>query len=107
MNKVSAIIQSYQIATLTYPSDEVLSLLSPLPYDRVLELLLILRQSPRTVKSPLNFLRRAIDEGWTPETLPQKNINRRAEDYMINFYRDKGFSEQQIQQKILDYRDGR
>ena len=72
---VRAIALAYQTATLTYPSFEIMELLRPLPFERVLELLLIMRQSPRPVKSPLNFLRRAIQEGWSPETMPEKLID--------------------------------
>jgi hypothetical protein len=31
-----------------------------------------MQQSPRLVKSPLNFLRRAIQENWMAETMPEK-----------------------------------
>lgn len=68
---IRAIATAYQIATLTYPSFEVIELLKPIPFVRVLELLLIMRQSPRPVKSPLNFLRRA-QENWTAETMPER-----------------------------------
>jgi hypothetical protein len=71
MEKETAVTLAYQIATLSSPSQEVLDLLVPIKYERVLELLLVLRQSPQKVKSPAGFLRRAISEGWTPETMPE------------------------------------
>ncbi|MGG2201895.1 hypothetical protein [Paenibacillus validus] len=85
---------AYQIATLTYPSFEVMELLLPLPYERTLELLLILRQSPKPVKSPVNFLRRAIEEGWTPETMPEK-VNRHVQNYEESFYMRRGLTPEQ------------
>lgn len=88
---IRAIATAYQIATLTYPSFEVIELLKPLPFERVLELLLIMRQSPRPVKSPLNFLRRAIQEDWSAETMPQK-VNRHIEYLEENFYLRRGYS---------------
>lgn len=88
---VHAIAMAYQIATLTYPSFEVIELLRPLPFERVLELLLIMRQSPRSVKSPLNFLRRAIHENWSAETMPEK-VNRHIKYVEENFYVRKGYS---------------
>ncbi|OMD35677.1 hypothetical protein [Paenibacillus odorifer] len=88
---VRAIATAYQIATLTYPSYEVIELLRPLDINRVLELLLIMRQSPRPVKSPLNFLRRAIQENWSAETMPEK-VNRNIEHLEENHYLRKGYS---------------
>jgi len=91
VHKVHSITMVYQIATLTYPSYEVLELLKPLPIERTLELLLILRQSPRSVKSPLNFLRRAIQENWNAETMPQK-VDRHIEYVEENQYIRKGYT---------------
>ena len=88
---IRAIATAYQIATLQYPSFEVIELLKPLPFERVLELLLIMRQSPRPVKSPLNFLRRAIQENWSAETMPQK-VDRHIEYLEENFYLRRGHS---------------
>ncbi|MCP1312102.1 hypothetical protein [Paenibacillus tyrfis] len=91
MDRYQAIAMAYQIATLTYPSQQVMELLLPLPYERTLDLMLILRQSPRPVNSPLNFLRRAIEENWTSETMPEK-INRRVQNYEERFYAKQGYS---------------
>jgi hypothetical protein len=90
MKKWDSINLVYQIATLTYPSFEVLQLLEPLEYERTLELLLILRQQPKKVSSPLNFLRRAIEENWTAETTPQK-VDRRLENMTANVYERQGY----------------
>jgi hypothetical protein len=94
---------AYQIATLTYPSLEVIQLLEPLQLDRALELLLILRQSPRPVKSPLNFLRRAIEENWTPETMPEK-VNRHTQNYEERIYRDRGYTSDQAKEQARQNR---
>ncbi|WP_068612569.1 hypothetical protein [Paenibacillus tuaregi] len=96
---ISAIATAYQIATLTYPSFEVIELLKPLPFERVLELLLIMRQSPRPVKSPLNFLRRAIQENWSAETMPEK-VNRHIEYVEENFYLKKGYTIDQAREIV-------
>jgi hypothetical protein len=96
---VRAIALAYQTATLTYPSFEIMELLRPLPFERVLELLLIMRQSPRPVKSPLNFLRRAIQEGWSPETMPEK-VDRHMECVEENHYIRQGYTIDQAREKV-------
>ncbi|GAK43391.1 hypothetical protein QP794_32000 [Paenibacillus sp. UMB7766-LJ446] len=96
---VRAIALAYQTATLTYPSFEIMELLRPLPFERVLELLLIMRQSPRPVKSPLNFLRRAIQEGWSPETMPEK-VDRHMEYVEENHYIRQGYTIDQAREKV-------
>lgn len=75
-----AIATAYQIATLTYPSFEVIELLKPLPFERVLELLLIMRQSPQS-----------IQENWTAETMPEK-VDRHIENLEENIYVRQGYS---------------
>lgn len=96
---MKAIALAYQTATLTYPSFEIMELLKPLPFERVLELLLIMRQSPRPVKSPLNFLRRAIQEGWSPETMPEK-VDRHLEYVEENHYVRQGYTIDQAREKV-------
>lgn len=103
MSRHREIALAYQIATLTYPSFEVMQLLEPLPLDRALELLLILRQSPKPVRSPLNFLRRAIDEAWTPETMPEK-VNRHIQNHEERFYMERGYSPDQAREKARQNR---
>lgn len=76
MKKHEAIDQAWRIATLTEPGGDVRELLYDLEFERVLELLLILRQSPKPVQFPAGFVRRAIESGWTAATLPEK-IERR------------------------------
>lgn len=94
---------AYQIATLAYPSFEVMQLLEPFPLDRTLELLLILRQSPKPVKSPLNFLRRAIEENWTPETMPEK-VNRHIQNHEERLYLQRGLTPEQAREKARNNR---
>lgn len=101
MKKLDSLILVYQISTLTYPTKEVLELLVPLEYERTLELLLILRQQPKKVISPLNFLRRAIQENWTAETTPQK-VNRHEENITANFYEKKGYAPETARQKARE-----
>ncbi|WP_227877191.1 hypothetical protein, partial [Paenibacillus macerans] len=71
--------QAYKLVTLAEPTEEVRQLLEGQELERVFELLLILRGWPN-VRNPAGFLRRAIQEGWTPETKPQK-VDRRLENY--------------------------
>lgn len=104
-SNIRVIATAYQIATLTYPSFEVIELLKPLPFERVLELLLIMRQSPRPVKSPLNFLRRAIQENWSAETMPQK-VNRHIEYLEENFYLRRGYSIDEAREIVQQKRQG-
>jgi hypothetical protein len=79
MKKRASIILVYQIATLTYPTEEILDLFEPVEYERTLEILLLFRQQFRQVKSPFNYLRRAIEENWNAQTIPQP-INRRMQN---------------------------
>jgi hypothetical protein len=102
---IRAIATAYQIATLTYPSFEVIELLNPLDFERVLELLLIMRQSPRPVKSPLNFLRRALQENWTAETMPEK-VNRHIEYVEENHYVRRGHSIDEAREIVQQKRRG-
>lgn len=91
MDKEDVLILAYQIATLTSPDPEVFELLLPLPLVRSLELLLLIRQSPKPVKSPINFLRRAIEDGWTSETIPQR-IDRARQNHEEQFYINRGYT---------------
>lgn len=103
MDKLTAIAQVYRIATLQEPTEDVLSLLAPLEYARALDLLLVLRQSPKPVKSPANFLRRAIAEGWTPETVARR-VDRAAENHAIRFYMQKGLSQEEAEERYRQWR---
>lgn len=102
---VKEIATAYQIATLTYPSFEVIELLKSITFERVLELLLIMRQSPRPVKSPLNFLKRAIQENWSPETMPEK-VNRHIEYLEENIYVRRGYSIDEAREIVQQKRRG-
>lgn len=96
MEKQKAVEMAYQIATLTYPSDEVLEFLMNLPYERTLELLLMIRRSPRPVNSPLNFLRRAVAEEWQTEVAPRK-ISRKAQEMAVQSYMKKGLTREEAE----------
>lgn len=98
MEKHKAVVMAYQVATLTYPSDEIIEMLMPLSYERTLELLLVLRLSSRPVTSPLNYLRRAISEGWTADTLPQK-IDRKSQNVAVRSYMKKGMTREDAEQR--------
>lgn len=103
MNKAEAIDQAFRIATLTEPTEEIRSLLGALAFERVLELLLMLRQSPKKVQNPAGFLRRAIQEGWQPDQLPEK-IDRKVENATERLYQRRGLTPEQARQATLDSR---
>lgn len=100
LGKRSSIEMIYQIATLTAPSDEVTEILCNQEFDRALELLLIVRQT-RGLKSPLNLLRRAIKESWTPEVMPGK-VNRRLEDATERLYLRRGLDPEEAARKAKE-----
>lgn len=103
MNKHDAIDQVFRIATLTEPTEEIRALLGGVSFERALELLLMMRQSPVPVKNPVGFLRRAIPEGWMPDQLPQK-IDRRTENATERYYQRKGLSPEQARQATIESR---
>lgn len=70
---------AFQAVTLTSPSDDVLDILSSVGIRRTIEILLVMKQSPKKVKNPSGFVKRAIQEGWTPSSLPKK-IDRRRQN---------------------------
>lgn len=101
MGKRSSIELVYQIATLTFPSEDVTELLCTVEFERALELLLIIRQT-RGLKSPLNLLRRAIKENWTAEKMPEKT-NRRLDDAIERAYVRRGLSPEEAARKAKEY----
>lgn len=103
MEKQIAIDQVFRIATLTEPTDEIRTLLSALAFERVLELLLMLRQSPTKVHNPAGFLRVAILEGWQPDQLPEK-IDRRVENATQRLYERQGYTQDQARQMTRESR---
>lgn len=68
---------AYQISTMTQIPDDLLCELLQVDFVRVLEVLLVLRQSPNPIKAPANFIRSALRYGWKPggkaAARPQKN----------------------------------
>jgi hypothetical protein len=100
MGKRSSIETAYQIATLTFPSEEVTELLCTLEFERALELLLIVRQT-RGLKSPLNLLRRAIQENWTAEVMPEK-VDRRMQNATERNYIRQGLKPEEAAKKARE-----
>lgn len=68
---------AFQAVTLTSPSDDILDILSTVGIRRTLEILLVMQQSSTKVNNPGGFIKRAIQEGWTPSSLPKKVDRRR------------------------------
>jgi hypothetical protein len=102
MDKQKAVEMAYQIATLTHPGEEVMELLASLPFERILELFLVLRQSSKPIKSPLNFLRRAIDENWTPETAPTA-VNRKMQNVTEELYMRRGLTREEARERMKQW----
>lgn len=100
MNKMKAIEQAFRIATLMEPTDEIRAVLGGEEFERVLELLLMLRMSSSPVRHPAGFLRRAIQEGWAPGQIPEK-VNRKVENIEERFYIGKGFTPDQAHAKVV------
>jgi hypothetical protein len=103
MNKIEAIRQVYIITTLTEPSERIIAMLATQEFDRVLELLLILRLA-RNVRNPEGFLRRGIQEHWTADTQPQK-VSRKQENIEERIYRSMGYTERQAHDKVVENRN--
>lgn len=92
--KTDALRTVYRIATLQEPADEAIELLASVPFERALDVLMLVRQYGKPIRTPVNFIRRALDEGWTPETTPRPT-NRRLENIEKNLYMRRGFTEQE------------
>lgn len=103
MNKLKAIEQVYRIGTLTEPSEATLRLLASVDFERVLELLLMMRMSERPVRNQEGYLKRAIEEGWTAVTLPQK-IDRKLENTERRYYERRGYTTDEAQKKVVSGR---
>ncbi|MBG9536134.1 MULTISPECIES: helix-turn-helix domain-containing protein [Bacillus cereus group] len=63
---------AYEAITLASPTDDILSILYVVGIKRTLEILLIMQQSPTKVKNPNGFIKKAIRENWSPESVPVK-----------------------------------
>lgn len=103
MNKSLAVDQVFRIATLTEPTEEIRLLLGALEFERVLELLLMMRLTTKPVRNPVGFLRRAIQEGWKADTLPEK-VNRKLENVEEGIYIRRGYTPDQAHQAVLNGR---
>lgn len=80
LEEIELIKLSFQAVTLTSPSEDILSRLSIVGIKRTLEILLIMQQSSTKVKNHEGFIRKAIQENWSPATIPnrlQKNVNKK------------------------------
>ncbi|WP_242314430.1 helix-turn-helix domain-containing protein [Bacillus cereus group sp. BfR-BA-01355] len=67
---------AYEAVTLASPTDDIISILNVVGIKRTLEILLIMQQSPTKVKNPNGFIKKAIRENWSPDsilvTIPRK-----------------------------------
>lgn len=100
--KYNLIATAYEIATLDHmPPDDVMELLMEQSMERALELLLLIRRNDRPVRSPANFIRRAIQEGWRTYTTAQ-TVDRRLQNREAAFYQARGYNGPQARQKALE-----
>lgn len=77
-NSKELVSLAYQLATKTLPTEIIIERLIPLGIKRVIEILLIMRQSPKIVRNPEGFIRKAIDNNWSLTTSPVgKTIKRK------------------------------
>lgn len=63
---------AYEAVNLTSPTDDILSVLSVIGIKRTLEILLIMQQSTIKVKNPDGFIKKAVRENWSPNSVPVK-----------------------------------
>lgn len=64
---------AYQIAFLCEPSQKMMILLTGSGIERALEIILVMRQSPKQpIRNPEGFVKKAILQGWKPNTSSQK-----------------------------------
>ncbi|MBT2721424.1 helix-turn-helix domain-containing protein [Bacillus sp. ISL-46] len=69
---------AYQAVTLTIPTEDIIDILSFVGIKRCLEILLIMQQNHKTIKSPKSYIRKAIAYGWSPSEPPA--LMKRAEN---------------------------
>ncbi|WP_195573917.1 hypothetical protein [Paenibacillus sp. 1001270B_150601_E10] len=68
INEPATVYMGYLLATLKEPSEETMELLCSVPCERALEILLLMREHKKRINSPKNFIKRAIEEGWSVTT---------------------------------------
>lgn len=66
------VILAYEAVILSHPPDEVIELLARAGIKRTLQVLLTMQQSPTKVKHPAGFIKKALELGWNPQTIPVK-----------------------------------
>lgn len=96
-NEQELVKLAYESVTLTSPTDQMVNILAYVGIKRTLEILLMMQQSPNKVKNPEGFIRKAISQGWTPTSLPQKIDKRLAE------FENRKKRSEQIQKEFPSY----
>lgn len=104
MKKDEALYMTYRIAFLQEPSAEMMQLLSSIAYERALEILLMMREYGKPIRVPLNFVRRAIEEGWSVATQTHQ-VNRRLENHTKRIYMQRGMSADAAQARVMHERN--
>ncbi|MFE3974563.1 MULTISPECIES: DNA-binding protein [unclassified Peribacillus] len=63
---------AYKAVTLTSPTEDMVALLSQVGIQRCMEVLLILQQSRLKVRNVEGFIKKAIRDNWSTDTVPIK-----------------------------------
>jgi predicted DNA-binding transcriptional regulator AlpA len=63
---------AYKAVTLTSPTEDMVALLSQVGIQRCMEVLLIMQQSRLKVRNVEGFIKKAIRENWSTDTVPIK-----------------------------------
>lgn len=74
---------AYQAVTTLQPTEEIVGILESVGIRRTLEVLIVLQQSPTVVRNVNGFIKKAIIENWTPETVAIK-IPRKKQQSLID-----------------------
>ncbi|MCM3671628.1 hypothetical protein M3181_21975 [Mesobacillus maritimus] len=75
---IEIVTLAYKAVTLEEPTNEEVNLLAGQGPKRALEILLIMQQSPKKVRSRIGFIKSAIEKNWTPNTPPVKLPRKQA-----------------------------
>ncbi|MCR6791551.1 Helix-turn-helix domain protein [Bacillus paranthracis] len=96
---------AYTAVTLSHPTPEIVELLSSAGIKRTLQVLLTMQQSPTKVKHPIGFIKKALQLGWTPETIAvkiQRKKNKRIYELtQQDFHQDSSSTNQKINSTLF------
>lgn len=107
LNETELVKLAYEAVTLTSPTNEITFILSVAGIKRTLEVLLIMQQSAQKIKNPEGFIRKAIQEKWSPSSTPinlsRKKSKKVDELSQLEYKETFGKEEKQSKSNILFY----